>query len=403
MAIHPKFSGAGIGGRAKTKAFQGMIGAAVAALAGAMPVLAQQADSAPPPVAQTPPELRDFRLDPPPTPQGPEQRPAPREERPSAPAPAESSVAAPSPSSPEPPRAVPTRPNAPPPEQRTPDATAEASRRVEAPAAPPQADTPGEASPDAAMAPPPAPASSRNSALPDDPASNAEPDWRWLALLIALLAGSGAFVLWRRWARPEPAAPPQSVAAPLSPPRRPQPKSVAPMPPAKSPPIADASPALTAGFTAESAQLSIASLTVTGTLSIANQGAEPIPAVQLRSLMISAQEGQEETAASFHAGAMAGDAQMIGDLAPGERINARIEFRLPREELAAFRWSEREFVAPILLINVRSDGTPATEVRLSQLIGRATDAPAGRLKPLAIDRGPRRFQPIAARPVFGQA
>lgn len=166
--------------------------------------------------------------------------------------------------------------------------------------------------------------------------------------------------------------------------------------------MAPAGPTLTATFNAESAQLSIASLTVTGTLSIANQGAEPIPAVQLRSLMISAQEGQEEAAAAFHAGESAGDAQMIGDLAPGERIDARIEFRLPREELASFRWSEREFVAPILLINVRSgDASSVQEVRLSQLIGRAPGEQAARLKPLAIDRGPRRFQPIAARPVFG--
>lgn len=384
-----------------SKIFQGMTGAALAALAGAMPVLAQQADSTPPPVAQTPPELRDFRLDTPPTPQGPEQRPAPREERPPAPTPPESPVTAPAPSSPEPSRAVPTPRTTLPPDRRTSDETAEDSRRVEPSTAPLEEDTPREPSPDAATAKPLPPASSRDGALPVDPGSGAAPDWRWFALLIALLAGTGAFFLWRRRARPEPSAHARPMATPLSPPKRPKAKPVAPMPSARVPPIAAAPAALTAHFIAESAQLSIASLTITGTLSIANEGLEPIPAVQLRSLMISAQEGQEEAAAAFHAGATSGDAQTMGDLAPGERIDARIEFRLPRGELASFRWSEREFVAPILLINVRSDAAPAAEVRLSQLIGRAPGGQAARLKPLAIDRGPRRFQPIAARPVFG--
>jgi hypothetical protein len=160
---------------------------------------------------------------------------------------------------------------------------------------------------------------------------------------------------------------------------------------------------LSASFTADNAQLSIASLTVTGTLKVRNEGSALLTDARLRSLMISAQEGQLDTAAAFHSGDLHGDGQPLGDLAPGEQIDARLEFRLPRNELASFRWSEREFVAPILLINLRADsGTDVQEIRLSQLIGRAAegDAATDRLKPLAIDRGPRRYPALATKAIF---
>jgi len=42
------------------------------------------------------------------------------------------------------------------------------------------------------------------------------------------------------------------------------------------------------------------------------------------------------------------------------------------------------------------------EIRLSQLIGRAAEGGAAteRLKPLAIDRGPRRYPALAAKAIF---
>jgi hypothetical protein len=58
-------------------------------------------------------------------------------------------------------------------------------------------------------------------------------------------------------------------------------------------------------------------------------------------------------------------------------------------------------VAPIVLINVsgQMDEQPV-EGRLSQLIGRQGEISSPRMKPLAIDRGPKRYSGVSARPVF---
>ena len=149
-------------------------------------------------------------------------------------------------------------------------------------------------------------------------------------------------------------------------------------------------------------QLSIASLTLTGKLRVENRGTGSINELQLRSVMISAQDRQREAADAFHQAGASGDLQHLGTLAAGNRIDATLEFRIPRNELASFRWTDREFVAPILLINLKgqSQGGPV-EVRLSQLVGREGAAPSPRLKPLPIDRGPKRYSAIGTRPVFG--
>lgn len=156
-----------------------------------------------------------------------------------------------------------------------------------------------------------------------------------------------------------------------------------------------------AEFRPESAQLSIASLTITGTLTLVNKSKAVIEGLVLRSQMISAQDGQNEAIAAFHASKGAGSMQQIGSLAAGERIDAVIEIRLPRNELASFRWTEREFVAPIVLLNLlgHADGADV-EVRLSRLIGREGSGATPRMKPLAIDRGPKRFTGVSARPIL---
>ena len=117
--------------------------------------------------------------------------------------------------------------------------------------------------------------------------------------------------------------------------------------------------------------------------------------------MISAQDGQREAVAAFHSDRGAGSIQPFGDLAAGERIDATIEIRLPRTELSSFRWTEREFVAPIVLIHLSgsADGEPV-EIQITQLIGREGTGQSDRMQPLPIDRGPKRFSGIAARPVF---
>jgi hypothetical protein len=156
-----------------------------------------------------------------------------------------------------------------------------------------------------------------------------------------------------------------------------------------------------AAFKPEAAELSIASLSITGTLTLVNRGDAPVDQLLLRSHMISAQTGQQDAIAAFHQSNGTGSRQALGSLATGERIDAVIEIRLPRNELASFRWTEREFVAPIVLFNLSGLVEDRNvEVRLSQLIGREGRDAAARMKPLAVDRGPKRFTAISTRPLF---
>lgn len=370
---------------------------ALTSMAGASALQAQQTNA--PPINQTPPELRDFRLDPPaPAAQGPEQRPPLPSERPAT-APPVAQPPASQPGSSEPATGTARRETADPaPASRERDIETTANRNARgAPSADEGASEPQDS---AAPTAPPASAPPPPSAETAPSATETDAWWPWivggLALLTALIAIA---VFARRQSRSvQPSLSPKAESNPA--PLAERARRPAPAPPQQPAPCLAL---LSASFTAENAQLSIASLTVTGTLKIRNEGSALLTGARLRSLMISAQEGQEDTAAAFHNGGLPGDAQPLGDLAPGEQIDARLEFRLPRNELASFRWSEREFVAPILLINLRADrGGDVQEIRLSQLIGRAAegDVATERLKPLAIDRGPRRYPALAAKAIF---
>ena len=106
-------------------------------------------------------------------------------------------------------------------------------------------------------------------------------------------------------------------------------------------------------------------------------------------------------ASAGNEGPGAGSIQPLGDLAAGERIEATIEIRLPRTELSSFRWTEREVVAPMVRSHLSgsANGEPV-EIQITQLIGRESANQSDRMQPLPIDRGPKRFSGIAARPVF---
>jgi hypothetical protein len=231
-------------------------------------------------------------------------------------------------------------------------------------------------------------------------------DWATLAAIggcAALLAALVAvFAWWRNRARvvTEARFAEASLSQP-SPPARLDKTRPAATPARTKAPEKQVAGELSVQFVPTNAQLSIASLTVTGKLTVANLTGANVGELALRSQMMSAQDGQREAIAAFHENRTDGEIQPLGDMVPGERIDAIIEIRLPRTELHAFRWTEREFVAPIVMVNVAgtAGGTPV-EARLSQLIGRESTGTSRRMKPLAIDRGPKRYQGIEARPVF---
>jgi len=364
--------------------FVGWIIVCVAALVASLPAAAQDIQPPEDLGTSTPPELRDFRLDTPPA------RNEPRDSQSQqTPAPTPSTEPAPQPTAPSDQR-----------ERRQQATNNSASRaRTTAPQAvqsqPPVAQPPAdqitsrtEIAPSATVPPVP------KTKTPDGIEVAPNP-WLWALGLFAALTAAALF-LRRRTALAVGAAEGETLVQPSPPVRLKGPANRSLRP--------DALPQMdmiAAAFTPETAQLSIASLTVTGRLTIANKGASPIDNLLIRSQMMSAQANQHEVIAAFHSDSSMGSIQHLGGLAVGETIDALIEIRLPRIELAAFRWTEREFVPPIVLVNISGQADDqAVKLRLSHLIGRIGADGGARMKPLAVDRGPKRFTGVTAKPLF---
>ncbi|MBK6708363.1 MAG: hypothetical protein IPG54_13120 [Sphingomonadales bacterium] len=383
-----------------TKSCKGWVLVGTAILLVPAPALAQDTGSPQDIGTTTPPELRDFRLDTPPPRPAPQQTPPQPETSATTPPPADRQQTAPE------------RSAASEPQRRSPAPQAERHPQPVADTA--ATETPLQDVPESVIdAAPPAIADSLPEAeaapvAAGDSTSEAQfPAPFWIGVAIAALLAALASALWRR--RKLQAHAEQAAELPIlqpSPPARLEkrtPPVAPPLPkqPASQSPVPDSKASMDAAFKPQTAQLSIASLSITGTLTLVNRGDAPVDQLLLRSHMISAQTGQQDAIAAFHHSKSAGSLQALGSLATGERIDAVIEIRLPRNELESFRWTEREFVAPIILFNLSGLAKDENiEVRLAQLIGREGNRTSARMKPLAVDRGPKRFTGISARPLF---
>lgn len=219
---------------------------------------------------------------------------------------------------------------------------------------------------------------------------------RFWPLLLALLALVGGWYGWRRWKARQ-----LVVREPIVIPSEPEFAPTPPKPAAPSPIPAQHRGTLTASFEPEEARLSVANLTVTGCLRMRYEGAEPLEALRLRNMVISACEGQRAMIEAFHSDNAAGQVDILGGIQPGEEIILTLELQVPRDALQAFDWRERRFVAPILLLNVGSEDGSIAPCRINSLVGQAGDPASPKMQPLPVDRGPKlfealRFQPIAA-------
>ena len=324
-------------------------------------------------VPDTPPELKDFRLD----------TPKPKESQPQA---AQPPLPTPAPQpQPKVNERVPVRPpthTVPPPASKV-----EPESRTEA-EPPPEADA-TEAAPEAAstIEPVTVPVADTSPAI-----SGLLQFWPLLLALLAVLAG---WFVWRNWkARQLPPRAPIVFAG------EPDPE---PATPVAAPPPAQIRPrgALTATFEPADARLSIANLTVTGCLRLRYEGPEPLQSLRLRNMVISACEGQRAMIDAFHGDETAGQVDILDGIQPGEEIVLTLELQVPRDALQAFDWRERRFVAPILLLNVGAEDGEVAPCRITTLVGQAGDPGSPKMHPLPVDRGPKlfedlRFQPIAA-------
>ena len=226
--------------------------------------------------------------------------------------------------------------------------------------------------------------------------------WPLLAMALAGLLGLVLFLLWKRRGAAEDVSEeePLAVAAQLEPEEIEPP--IAPQPQPNPQPVRESATApesLTAQFTPENARLSVANLTITGRLHLQYLGDVPLESLRLRTLMISACDGQKETINSFHSDPQMGQVNSLNAVSPGEEIKMTLELQLPRDALQAFDWRERRFVAPIILIHIDNDKQAIAPVRITSLVGQEGEPGAARLRPIPVDRGPKLFGALQFRPI----
>lgn len=162
-------------------------------------------------------------------------------------------------------------------------------------------------------------------------------------------------------------------------------------------------PELDISFVPKKAVVSMANLTISGEIRIINQGKAAAKSMRLRSIIISASEMQEDVIAAFHTDKVPLFSEELGEAGAGERIGMEVELSIPLSELRSYPLGDRRLFVPIVLANLDYDwGKSGHDVaKLAALIGREATPPTPKMGPLRLDLGPRSFTPLGQRPVFG--
>lgn len=183
------------------------------------------------------------------------------------------------------------------------------------------------------------------------------------------------------------------------------PKAAVPIRPAAkpAPPISTVKPRLTIDFIPEKASISFTALTIKGELRIINGSDGPAKNMQLRAALISTSEKQENEISSFHNAPLDTQTQNLGDVQAGERIGMRIELTVPLADLQSFPLGDQQLFVPIMVGNIAySDeaGTLSEAAKIACMIGREANPPKPKMAPLRLDLGPRSFSPLGQRPLL---
>ena len=340
-------------------------------------------------VPDTPPELRDFRLDEP----QPEAQPQPS---------AEPTVAAPPPvvvTRPETRQVEPTRRA-----QPQPDTASSDVPTVEIAPAEPTTSEPV-ASEDETLPAPQADAAPA-AAEPSPAAESTEPAfayWQIAAGLAAIVALAAIMWFFRRrrttpieqavvtTAAIEPEPVPDIVAAPVT------------TPVAKAAPKPKKQPDIKIDFIPEKATITFATLTIKGQLQISNEGQADAKGMELRASLISASHQQREATELFFGTSHDITPNAMGDAKAGETLGVALELSVPLSEMHSFPLGDQRLMVPIILatLQYRVDGQPnPLRAEMAYMIGREANPPKPKMGPLRLDLGPRSFAPLGTRPLY---
>lgn len=344
-------------------------------------------------VPDTPPELRDFRLD--------EPRPQPQPENQPQPV-AEPTVTAPSPvvaPRPETRQVEPTR-------RAQPQADT-ASRDVQTVEVEPAEPTTSEpvASEDETS---PAPQTDIAPAVtaPNPAAESTEPPFAyWQIAAVLAVIGALAAIAWLfRRRRAESMAQPVVTTATIEPEPVPDiaPTPV-PTPVAKAPPKPKKQPDIKIAFIPEKATITFAALTIKGQLQISNEGQADAKGMELRAGLISASHQQQEAIELFFGPSHDITPNAMGDAKVGEKLGVALELSVPLSEMHSFPLGDQRLMVPIILatLQYRVDGQASPlRAEMAYMIGREASPPKPKMGPLRLDLGPRSFAPLGTRPLY---
>lgn len=181
---------------------------------------------------------------------------------------------------------------------------------------------------------------------------------------------------------PKPAQPVVSKPVPV-----PKPK------PVKAPDIALA-------FIPDKATISFTTLTVKGQLQIANESPSLVRDLQFRAGLISASNQQQQAMQAFFRDPGIA-ANPLGEAKPGEKLAMSIELTVPLTEMQSFPLGDQRLFVPIMVAELAYKGEDGTDrqVRIASMLGREAKPPQPKMGPLRLDQGPRSFAPLGQRPL----
>ena len=365
--------------------------AILAVLAGSRNVSAQDA------IPETPPELRDFRLDP--------VRPAPQPqpEPPQGPEPGTETV--------NPPPAVSTVP-----ERETAQPRPQPRREILVPRSEPQAAS-ATSPQQAPVAEPPIGAVEPDTVADEIDVASPDPapvgDTSATSVTLGQVLGALALVaitllgvfLFRRRRKAADYSDIQSAESTVMPEHNEPAQLLVPMLPVAIPePSSRAKkPHITLDFIPEKATLSFNMLTIKGQLRLINEGDAVAKGMELRAGLISASALQDKAIAAFHSESVNIKPESLGEAKVGERIGMAIELSVPLTDMQTFQVGDQKLLVPIMVANLAygSDSKVNSEVaHIACMIGREANPPASKMGPLRLDLGPRSFASLGQRPLY---
>lgn len=175
-------------------------------------------------------------------------------------------------------------------------------------------------------------------------------------------------------------------------------------PPIAKPVIANraepAEPHISLAFIPEKATISFTTLGVKGQLQIANESRSLVKDLQFRAGLISASNEQNLAMQAFYADTGIATSN-LGEAKAGEKLSMSIELTVPLTEMQSFPLGDQRLLVPIMVAELayKGDDGAGGQVRIALMLGREAKPPQPKMGPLRLDQGPRSFAPLGQRPL----